>query len=194
VIEALKLTISKLQHARHGASSERSRKLLDQLELQLAEFQESTAQDKAAATLNAAPAEASDAAKDAGAVKPARRSLPEHLPRERVVHPASSQCQCCGGALRKLGEDVTETLEYVPARWKLSSMSGRSSPAADARRLPRRRRRSIRSPAAVPDGAGERRRAAFPVVLMRVVFVMPEVDHRGRAVDQRRIDEAGADA
>jgi len=49
VIEALKLTISKLQQARHGASSERGNKLLDQLELQLAELQESAAQDSAAA-------------------------------------------------------------------------------------------------------------------------------------------------
>jgi len=52
--------------------------------------------------------------------RPARRPLPEHLPRERVVHPAPTACPCCGsGALRKIGEDVTETLEHVPARWKV---------------------------------------------------------------------------
>ncbi|MFD2184982.1 IS66 family transposase, partial [Rhodoplanes azumiensis] len=50
---------------------------------------------------------------------PARRPLPEHLPRERIVHPAPSACPCCGGALRKLGEDVTETLEVVPRQWKV---------------------------------------------------------------------------
>ncbi len=51
--------------------------------------------------------------------KPARRPLPEHLPRERIVYPAPSACPCCGGTLRKLGEDVTETLEVVPRQWKV---------------------------------------------------------------------------
>jgi transposase len=48
--------------------------------------------------------------------KPARRPLPEHLPRERIVYPAPCACPRCGGAVRKLGEDVTETLECVPRR------------------------------------------------------------------------------
>jgi transposase len=52
--------------------------------------------------------------------KPARRPLPEHLPRERIVYPAPSACPCCGGAtLRKIGEDVTETLELIPRQWKV---------------------------------------------------------------------------
>ena len=46
--------------------------------------------------------------------KPARRPLPEHLPRERIVYPAPAVCPCCGGALHKIGEDVTETLEPHP--------------------------------------------------------------------------------
>jgi transposase len=53
------------------------------------------------------------------AQKPARRPLPEHLPREEVVHPAPCTCPSCGGALRKIGEDVTETLDYVPGRFKV---------------------------------------------------------------------------
>lgn len=118
LIEALTLTISKLQHAKHGPSSERGRKLLDQLEMQLAELQESVAQDAAAEGAAQRP-ETTDAAEDSSRLKPARRPLPEHLPRERVVHQASSECPCCGGALRKLGEDITEMLEYVPARWKV---------------------------------------------------------------------------
>ena len=52
--------------------------------------------------------------------KPARRPLPEHLPRERIVYPAPSACPCCGGGrLRKIGEDVTETLELIPRQWKV---------------------------------------------------------------------------
>jgi transposase len=52
--------------------------------------------------------------------KPARRPLPDHLPRERVVYPAPTICPCCGGKnLRKIGEDMTETLELVPRQWKV---------------------------------------------------------------------------
>lgn len=52
--------------------------------------------------------------------KPARRPLPNHLPRHRVLHPGPEACPCCGGtALRKLGEDVTETLERIPASWRV---------------------------------------------------------------------------
>jgi transposase len=51
--------------------------------------------------------------------KPARRPLPEHLPREEVVHPAACTCPGCGGALSKIGDDVTETLDYVPGRFKV---------------------------------------------------------------------------
>jgi transposase len=46
--------------------------------------------------------------------------LPDHLSRERLVHPAPTACSCCGStALRKIGEDVTETLEHVPSSWKV---------------------------------------------------------------------------
>jgi transposase len=52
--------------------------------------------------------------------KPARRPLPEHLPRERVVYPMSATCPCCGDSrLRKIGEDMTETLELIPHQWKV---------------------------------------------------------------------------
>src|SRR5580658_3534937 len=52
--------------------------------------------------------------------RPARQPFPEHLPRERVVEPGPSSCQCCGSArLRKLGEDITETLEVIPRQWKV---------------------------------------------------------------------------
>jgi hypothetical protein len=52
--------------------------------------------------------------------KPARRPLPAELPREtEIIAPAQEACLDCGGALRRLGEDVTETLEYVPARFKV---------------------------------------------------------------------------
>src|SRR5262249_40611696 len=121
-IESLKLTIAKLQHARFGPSSERSSVLLDQLELQLDELVALRAQQLAAAKAAeaAAAAEAGAASQRKPRRKPARRPLPQNLPRERCVQPAPTSCSKCGGKnLRKLGEDVTETLERVPAHWKV---------------------------------------------------------------------------
>jgi len=113
VIANLKLTIAKLQRDRFGASSERGAKLLDQLELQLAELEEAVAQDRVAH-----PQFASSEKPEPQ--KPARRPLPDHLPRERHVHPGPDACASCGGEhLRKLGEDVTESLEFIPARFKV---------------------------------------------------------------------------
>ena len=52
--------------------------------------------------------------------RPARQPFPEHLPRERVVEPGPTACLCCGSPrLRKLGEDITETLEIIPRQWKV---------------------------------------------------------------------------
>ena len=114
-IAHLKLTIAKMQRDTHGASSEKGARLLDQLELQLGELVASAAEGKAAAEI-AAPSAAADAEK----TKPARRPLPPNLPRERVVHAAPCVCRHCGsGHIRKLGENITETLEHVPAQWKV---------------------------------------------------------------------------
>jgi transposase len=49
-----------------------------------------------------------------------RQTFPAHLPRERVVIEPPTVCACCGGNhLRKLGEDVTQTLEVIPRQWKV---------------------------------------------------------------------------
>jgi len=48
-----------------------------------------------------------------------RRPLPPHLQRERVEYDLPNQqkaCQCCGGALHKFGEEVSEQLEFVAAK------------------------------------------------------------------------------
>ena len=118
-IENLKLQIAKLRHARFGNCSERTSVLMDQLELQLGELVERRAQETAAKEIAARQAPASSKAAPGQRSVPARRPLPDHLPRERVVLPSPQACPCCGGRLRKLGEDVTETLERVPAHWKV---------------------------------------------------------------------------
>ncbi len=119
-IANLKLTIAKMQRAEFGASSERGAKLIDQMELQLGELVARVAHDKTAdAIATSLAAGSAPAESPATTEKPARRPLPPHLPRERVVHAAAAACPCCGGALRKLGEDITEMLELVPSKWKV---------------------------------------------------------------------------
>jgi transposase len=112
----LKVLIAKMRRDRFGQSSERGRKLLDQLELQLEELEASATEDAAAA----APAIADPTmVRSFTGKRPVRAPLPAHLPRERVVVPPPSACPCCGGKLVKLGEDITETLEVVPRQWKV---------------------------------------------------------------------------
>jgi transposase len=117
LIEKLKYTIQKLRHEQFGQSSERGA-LLDQLELQLADLEEDAAQAEMAARMTAASEKITVPSFERR--RPARRPLPEHLPRERIVYPAPLACPCCGGGtLRKIGEDVTETLELIPRQWKV---------------------------------------------------------------------------
>jgi len=115
-IERLKYQIAKLKHEQYGQSSERST-VLEQLELKLSELEEDASEAEAAAQLAAQRAKVE--VKSFERRKPARRPLPEHLPRERIVYPSPSACPCCGGTLHKLGEDVTETLELIPRQWKV---------------------------------------------------------------------------
>ena len=87
------------------------------MELQLEEL-EATAAEKEVAAAQAVARTTTVAAFERR--RPARKPLPEHLPRERVVLPSPATCPCCGGSrLAKLGEDVTETLEVIPRQWKV---------------------------------------------------------------------------
>jgi transposase len=117
MVAHLKLLIAKLKHDRFGASSERGRKLLDQLEMQLEDLETTAGEAEAVAEQDPTAL-----ARPATRGKPVRGPLPAHLPRERVVLPSPSACPCCGGKLSKLGESVTETLEIVPRRWKVIQM------------------------------------------------------------------------
>jgi transposase len=113
-----KLRIAKLERQIYGPRSERSARLTDQLELTFEEAEASATEDELAA--EAAVARTTTVAGFTRR-RPARRNtFPEDLPRERVVIAAPSACECCGGTrLRKLGEDVTQTLEVVPRSWKV---------------------------------------------------------------------------
>jgi len=116
LVTHLKLLIARMRHDRFGASSERGRRLLDQLELELEDLETTIAEtDRSSAVQSPEPE-----ADNAGRQRPARRPFPADLPRERVVIPAPTQCPCCGSErLSKLGESVTETLEVIPRRFKV---------------------------------------------------------------------------
>jgi transposase len=111
-IAHLKLLIAKLERMQFGRKSEKLQRQIEQLELRLEELEANRSakpfapeQPAAAPTLAASPA-----------AKPTRRSLPDHLPRQTHTHaPRETVCPECQGDLRKLGEDVSEMLEYVPA-------------------------------------------------------------------------------
>ena len=118
LITHLKLTIEKLRRELYGTRSERTARLLDQLELQLEDAEASASEDEIAA--DEAAAKTTTVASFERRRRGGRKQFPEHLPRERVVVPAPTACKCCGSdRLRKLGEDITETLEAIPRRWKV---------------------------------------------------------------------------
>jgi len=113
----LKLQIEKLRRELYGHRSERKARLLDQMELQLEDLEAGATEDEIAAQTAAAR---SQSVRSFEGKRPSRKPFPDHLPRERVVIPAPECCPCCGSAqLSKLGEDVTETLEVIPRRWKV---------------------------------------------------------------------------
>src|ERR1700685_4139174 len=112
-----KLRIAKLERQLYGQQSERSARLIDQLALAFEELEAGATEDELAA--EAAVAKTTTVA-GFTRNRPERHTFPEHLPRERVVIDPPTACDCCGGnRLRKLGEDVTQTLEVMPRRWKV---------------------------------------------------------------------------
>src|SRR5438093_8634801 len=109
-IENLKLLILKLKRMQFGVSSERLARHIDQLELRLEDLETTRASKPMSPVLESMLAP----------LKPARRPLPAQLPREtETLEPKENTCPDCGGTLDRLGEDVSEVLEYVPARFKV---------------------------------------------------------------------------
>jgi transposase len=113
----LELQIEKMRCALHGPSSERSRRLINQMELEFEELEATATQDEIAAQQAAAKVTTVLAFTRK---RQTRRDFPAGLPTERIVIPAATNCPCCGSDnLSKLGENVTRTLETVPARHKI---------------------------------------------------------------------------
>src|SRR5256885_1638791 len=113
-IEKLKLQIAKLRRMQLGRSSERLARHIEQLELRLEELEAGEAEEIAKAATEDRPLPIRE--RD----WPKRKPLPDHLPRQESVHEPEHNgvctCPACGGDMARLGEDVTEVLDYVPGR------------------------------------------------------------------------------
>jgi transposase len=120
-LEHLKLLIAKLQRMQFGRKSEKIARQIEQLELQLEELQTQRAtEDGPQADEEPEPEEAAATPEKKPARKRTRRSLPEHLSREtRTYVPAEPCCPQCGSTMAKLGEDVSEVLEYIPQSFRV---------------------------------------------------------------------------
>jgi transposase len=117
LIAQQKLRIAKLERQVYGQRSERSARLIDQLALEFEELEAGATEDELAAEVAVAK---TTSVRGFTRKRPERNTFPDHLPRERVVIDPPTACECCGGnRLRKLGEDVTRTLETQPRRWKV---------------------------------------------------------------------------
>ena len=120
--ERLRVLIARLRHERYGRSSERHTAEIAQLELRLDELLTDIGDDGGRDGASAGDTAPGSAAKPSPE-RPnrARRPPPEHLPRTAVERLPASGCACasCGGALRRVGEGVTEVLEYRPGRFEV---------------------------------------------------------------------------
>jgi len=113
-IERLKLLIAKLRRMQFGRKSEKLEREIEQLELKLDELEASRAQQVGASPVSLAASEVNRVRRRA------RKPLPAHLAREtHKILPKQESCPDCGGALKSLGEDVSEILEYVPEHFKV---------------------------------------------------------------------------
>jgi transposase len=113
-IARLKFQLARYRRAEFGRSSEKLTRGAEQLELALEALETDQAERLATASPTVAAVETV-----AEAQKPARRPLPPHLAREDLRHPAPRSCPSCGGALRKIADEISETLDYVPSRFKV---------------------------------------------------------------------------
>ena len=119
-IEHLKLVIEKYRRMIFGRKSEKLSGELEQLEFRLEELETAQAAEEASQAATEATQPSSTQTDSKRRSRPARKPLPEDLPREVVTHlPAHSNCPDCGGALRQFGEDVSEQLERIPATFKV---------------------------------------------------------------------------
>ncbi len=109
LVEKLKLQIARLRRMQFGRSSERHDEQIAQLELIVEELEAKLPPQDAA----------QQPAPVASANKPTRKPLPDHLVREIEERAPACSCPHCGTALKCLGEDLSEHLEFIPEHFKV---------------------------------------------------------------------------
>ena len=108
-IEQLKLQISKLRRMQFGQKSEKLDWQIDQLEARLEDLLSEEGEAEVDQPKPLSPRN-----------KAVRRPLPDHLEREEhILEPAEQACPECGGALKPLGEDVSEQLDIIDTAFKV---------------------------------------------------------------------------
>jgi len=118
-IESLRLQIIKLRRLQFGNRSEKRERQIEQLELWVEELETAQAQRSVPAMTDDAESATLDEIAPV-AVRKARRAFPAHIPREtQRIEPPHADCPQCHGELKPLGEDVSETLELEPLRFKV---------------------------------------------------------------------------
>ena len=133
-IERITFELARLKAYRFGAKTER----MDAEQRQM--FEEALAEDQASleAQLLALQVERGQTAApppdEKTKSKPRRQALPEHLRRVEYRHePENTTCEC-GQAMARIGEDITEKLDIVPAEFLRNTVtSAASGPASAAR-------------------------------------------------------------
>ncbi|MCP5071698.1 MAG: hypothetical protein GY947_00175, partial [Rhodobacteraceae bacterium] len=116
-VRALTLKVEQLQHQLHGANRQRfgsKSESLDQLQLFVENEEITRAATEVVETAPSEPVEPKG--------QPKRKPPPDHLDRIEQVLSAGEDCPECGGDLSKLGEDVTEELEYIPGRFVVNKI------------------------------------------------------------------------
>src|ERR1700737_3943043 len=133
LIAQQRLRIAKLERQVYGQRSERSARLIDQLALTFEELEANATEDELAAETAVAK---TTSVRGFTRKHSERNTFPDHLPRVRVVIDPPTACECCGGnRLRKLGEDVTRTLESVPRQGKGMETGGEKFSCRDCEKI-----------------------------------------------------------
>src|SRR6185312_2320495 len=119
-IAKLLAEIARLRRWRFGRSAERMDAALVQLQLALDDLLLANPPLPDAEALPLEESAQVTASQSATRLRRVPRALPAHLPRETIVHaPASCACPDCGSAMRKLGEDISELLDFIPGYFKV---------------------------------------------------------------------------
>ena len=121
--EKLKHQLALLKAKRFGKSSEKLERQIEELELRIEE-NEQAAKDLPLIYLEDEDTKEAVQAEEAGTLsfkeKAKRKKLPEHLERIPVTLNPEPKCPSCGSeSFRKISDDISEVLEYVPSSFKV---------------------------------------------------------------------------